>query len=470
MVGIFLPLVLGVAVQIPADAPSRPTENQLKRARQLLVGTWELLSIVDNGESLGPALIRSKVAVNSQLVIGDRMIQITTPDTDAARVSAYRINPSADPKQIDVITETDKLLRGIYKFEGNQLVVCLQNKETGSRPDGFAAEAGSDRVLLRLHLSTPTIAGEPTRPTRPPVTVRFDEELFPVRPAGTPTPAQLTSAPVIQPSAQPLSEAEVRRAHQMLLGAWQVVGLQRNGEVIGAQLFKDKISRDGRITIGNRVITMVSPQTGEKRVSSFRISPNRDPKQIDIITELDDVKKGIYKFNNNELWLCVNEYPDSVRPVAFEAPDGSNNMLVRLRLVEDPPVVKPVVATRPAPPPEPSAVEKARQREAQIRKMLVGSWSYVDAKGTLTLLLQSDGTVTATRYWAKAAKRLFDGATTTSRGRWSYGQGWLRVDVLSSQDFAMAGRTYYGHLKTIGDESVVAEDVLGRLMTYRRLQ
>jgi hypothetical protein len=221
----------------------------------------------------------------------------------------------------------------------------------------------------------------------------------------------------------------------------------------------------------------VSPQTGDKRISGYRINPARDPRQIDLVTEFDDVQRGIYKFNNNELWICINEQSDSVRPTSFEAPKGSFNMLMRLRLA-DAPAVRPVSAISPAPAPapvraatpEPSPEEKARQREERIRKMLLGSWTYTDAKGKLILVVQADGSVTATRYWAKVAKRILDGASTTSHGRWSYDRSWLRVNILSSQDFSMAGQSYYVRLMTVGDDSVVAEDVTGRLMTYRRMQ
>lgn len=480
MTGILLTLAFAVA-QTPAETP-RPSEAQLKRARDLLAGTWELTSVVDNGENLGPALIRAKVAVDGKVTIGERMIQIVAPETKTERVSAYRINPAADPRWIDLITETDKLLKGVYKFDGDELVICLQNKEGAPRPGGFEAPSGSNRVVMKMHLLSSASVPEPRKVKRDATPPTFDDELFPARPADSPSPAQLAVAPA--PAAtvnRTLSESQIRRAQQMLFGSWQVVGLERNGESIGAKLFREKISRDGLVTIGNRVVTMISPQSGEKRISGYRIDPSQDPRHFDLITEFDDVERGIYKFEKDELWICLNQESESVRPTAFSAPDGSNNMFIRLKLVPAETTATPTPAaaptptvarsapSRPAAPPEPSREEKARQQEQLIKKMLLGSWTFTDSKGTLVLLLSADGTLTATRYWAKVAKRLFEGSSTTSRGQWRYDKGWLRVDVLSSQDSSLAGRSYHTRLRTVGDDTAVVEDVFGKLKTYRRL-
>ena len=59
------------------------------------------------------------------------------------------------------------------------------------------------------------------------------------------------------------TESELRNAHQMLSGNWQIVSATDNGDQIGPELFRRKIARNGRITVAKRVVTHVNPETGE---------------------------------------------------------------------------------------------------------------------------------------------------------------------------------------------------------------
>ena len=43
----------------------------------------------------------------------------TNPRTEERRISAYRIDPSKSPSHIDVTTQFDSVLKGIYTFEGD---------------------------------------------------------------------------------------------------------------------------------------------------------------------------------------------------------------------------------------------------------------------------------------------------------------------------------------------------------------
>jgi hypothetical protein len=227
------------------------------------------------------------------------------------------------------------------------------------------------------------------------------------------------------------------------------------------------------VVFGNRTISMASPRSGDRNVSTFRLNPNTNPRHIDVTTEFDNIKRGIYKYDADELWICLNESPDSERPTAFEAPAGSKNMLLRLRPVEHtpPPVVaEPKPVSVPVPVPQPSPADLERQREDTIRKSLVGSWTVTDHKGTLVTVMEPDGAFVATRTWAKPSQRLFHGQTTTSRGRWTYAKGWVRVDIFSSNDPMQVGRSYYQHVDTIGSSTLVGETMLGQLVSWRKLR
>lgn len=484
MVAYLWPILLVVCADGPPNA--RPSETELKQARQLIMGVWELDSIVDNGEKLGAGLIKKKVATEGRITVGERMIQFQNPVTREQQITAYRLDPTTDPRQIDVINNYDRLLRGIYRFEGDQLVVCLQHQEDGPRPVSFDAPNRSNHVLLRMNLVDPTPPSDPAAVSTP--VPALSPSAFsgvdagtietPVGPSIITTPAAHVRTAklrqdVIAPPVEPLrkaTESEIKQAHELLYGPWTILSVERDGETLGDDLIRNKVAKDSRVVFGNRTITMSSPRTGQRNVSSFRVDPSKLPREIDVVTEFDNVKRGIYKYEGDELWVCLNEAPDSERPTAFEAPSGSQNMLIRLRPVDPTPAPAPVVVAKPRVVVEPSPEELAREKEARIRQGLVGSWSITDTKGTLVTVLEPDGVFVATRTWARASKRLFYGQTTTSRGRWTYAKGWVRVDIYSSNDPFMAGRSYYQHVDSIGDATLVGETALGQLVSWRKLR
>jgi uncharacterized protein (TIGR03067 family) len=490
MVAYLLPILLAVCGDEPPTP--RPSESDLKQARQLIMGVWQLDSIVDNGETLGSMLIKRKVAEGGKVSVGERMIQFDNPVTGDTLVTAYRIDPTTEPRRIDVINNYDRLLRGIYRFEGDQLVVCLQHQEDGPRPTKFEAPERSNLVLLRMSLADPNPPADSAPTPKPAVAVAphafhainsGPATETPVGPQVVDTPATHVRAAklrqdVIEPADPPrkATDDEIKRAHELLYGTWTIRYAERDGESLGEEMIRTKVARDGRIVFGNRTIVMASPRTGDKVVSSFRLDPITSPREIDVITEFDNVKRGIYKYENDELYICLNEADESERPTDFAAPPGSKNLYVRLRPVERPPVVE---AVKPAPVQvapvqtvtvQPSPEELARQREERVRKSLVGSWTLTDQKGTLVTVLEPDGAFVATRTWKRATKRLFFGQTTTSRGRWTYNNGWIRVDIYSSNDPLLVGRSYYQHVDSVGASSLVGETMLGQVVSWQKLR
>ena len=153
----------------PATAATtrRPTESELARVRDLFKGNWDIVSILDDGQSLGPELIRRKSAQGGRVQFGTRAFATTDPRTEERRIWAYRIDPSKNPSHIDVTTQYDSVLKGIYTFEGDSLSVCVAEHEDGERPTAFEAPNGSDRMLSRLTLAA---SDQNPAPSAPPPT------------------------------------------------------------------------------------------------------------------------------------------------------------------------------------------------------------------------------------------------------------------------------------------------------------
>lgn len=432
--------------------------SDLRRVHDLMSGKWDIVGMDDNGERIGAELVRRRFARDGRVTISDRLITIINPEDGRPRDIAFRINTSTTPREIEVIDRDDNVLKGIFKFEDDDLIICLARHENGARPDAFVSPVGSDRLLFRLRLPAER-AVEPTLTEKPHTLA--ETAAVTTTPAATTPPATAAPATPASTSRRP-TENEVRRAHEALAGLWEVRSMVDNGQNIGPELIRKKFAEDGRVQIGSNFVSFVGPGEGRKRVSVFQVDPAATPSQIDVTSEFDNVLKGIYKFDGDDLVLCLAKHSDVDRPATFDAPAGSDHMMFRLSMV--PPEPAP-----PASPPAPTAAEISAEREATIRNMLVGSWTYTDRKGTVTIVFRPNGTFIATRAYSRALKKLFDG-TNTSEGRWTYSHGLLTANISLTQDRRMAGHTYSARIQSIGDSALTFEDALGELRNARKIK
>ncbi len=162
MLRLLLPIFLSTLS--PGDDGWKPTDTELKRAHEMLAGSWQFISINDKGEKLGPRLVETRFARDGILTIADRRMTIVNPVTGEERTATYRIDPSRNPRRIDLFTRDDRILRGIYKFENDNLVICLQPAEGKDLPQEFSPPDGSDLILIRLKpISAPSaVSATPT--------------------------------------------------------------------------------------------------------------------------------------------------------------------------------------------------------------------------------------------------------------------------------------------------------------------
>jgi uncharacterized protein (TIGR03067 family) len=450
MLRLLLPILLSAPA--PGDDGWKPTDTALARAHEMLAGSWQFLSINDKGEKLGPRLVETRFARDGILSIAGRQMTIVNPVTGEKRTATYRIDPSKSPRRIDLITGSDRIFRGIYKFEDDNLVLCLQPGESTGVPDEFSAPDGSDQMLIRLKAIPPQSAvnfsAVSNRDFKPTSSSRSPRSLEAVRDQGP-------------------SEGELRRAHELLAGNWDIVSMTDDGEVLGPDLIRAKFAENGRVQVGTRSVAIVSPKVGERRLSAIRIDPSKTPSEIDVTTQFDEVLKGIYQFRGNELMVCLAKRDLDERPTVFDAPTGSNDLLFRLKMAKPNPEPQPVATVNQ---PGPKHRDSSTDKEERIRQKIVGAWSLNDMQGNLTLVFRTDGTFVATRTWNSGLKRLFEGNTTTSEGRWSYSRGLLDALVTTTMDPKLLARNYHYWVQSVGDDSLVVKSLLGELRTARRLR
>ena len=445
MLRLLLPILLSAIS--PGDDGWKPTDAELQRAHEMLAGSWRFLSINDKGENLGPRLVETRFARDGILTVAGRQMTIVNPVTGEQRTATYRIDPSKSPRRIDLITRNDRLLRGIYKFEDDSLVLFLQPDESRKPPDAFSPPDGSDMILVRLKATS----GQST------ADLRTDSKID-LKPVSSPSVPVRDDGP---------SEGQLRRAHELLAGSWDILSITDDGEPLGPDRVRAKFAQHGRIQVGTRNVALIAPKSGERRLSAIRIDPSKSPSEIDVTTQFDEVLKGIYRFNGDELILCLAKRDGDDRPTAFDAPTGSNDFLFRMKMAVPEPAHQPATAaTRPAPKP----VDTAHEQDERIKQKLTGAWTFNDSQGNLTLVFRTDGSFVATRTWRSGLKRLFEGDTTTSEGRWNYSRGLLDALVTSTMDPKLLSRNYHYWIQSVGDSTLVAKNLFGELRTARRLR
>ena len=369
---------------------------------------------------------------------------IVSPETGEKRTATFRIDTTKNPRHIDLITKDDRIFRGIYKFDDQDLVVCLQPGDSAARPDDFMVPTDSDRILVRLK--------------------SVSRKSVPVR---TTASKSATDRADVKPRDPEPSEGAIRRARELLSGSWDIVSIVDDGSKLGSDLVKARFATNGRIQIGTKSVAYVSPASGERQISAIRIDPAKTPFQIDVTTHFDEVLKGIYQFQDDELWICLAKLEDGDRPKEFKAPAGSNDVLFRLKLAKpDPKPRDSEPVARRTPPPADSAI----QRENTIKQKIGGVWSYTDSKGNLTLVFRPDSSFIATRTWKSGLKRIFEGDTTTSTGRWNYADGHLDAFVTSTMDPRLVGRAYHFRVQSVGTDTLVLANSFGELRTARRMR
>ncbi|QEH33345.1 hypothetical protein OJF2_18460 [Aquisphaera giovannonii] len=478
-------VVLGLGLAPEGDG--RATESEVRAAHQMLAGTWKILAVTDNGDSFGPEIVRRKIARDGTLRVTDRLVSHVNPETGETRTVAFTIDPSKFPRRIDLITDDDRTLPGIYKFEDDNLVVCYASREGRPRPVDFESPGGASVTLLRLRLtsgspassSAPVISDPPSR--APKLEDRADDDR-------TPAKTRQAAFSRLGQERKP-SQGELTRDRDLLGGTWRVEAIEDDGQSLSADIIQAKIADGGLVRIGVRGISTVSPRDEEKRLWAYRIDPARSPKHIDITTQYDTVLKGIYTFQGDRLLLCIAKSEDQSRPTSFDAPNGSGQMFYKLRMVADsaatqgaPAEPKPQprvmvraarTVSRPAsqvvaePAPQPPVDEQARL-ESQIRGMLIGSWSMADRKGNVVVVFRPDGSFTSTRTYAR--RRLFEPDVVTSNGIWSYNRGVVSISVYGSNERNLLGHSLVSRIQSIGDDAMVAADNVGQLMTLRKIR
>lgn len=125
--------------QEPAAKAPVPTES--------LDGTWELVSVIEDGTILPLDLVKQTLIQDAKVIIQGQLAAITRPD-GKAHTLAFVLDSTATPKTIDLAGNEKVGSKGIYMQDKDVLMICLNGSSGSERPKVMASLPKSDTFLM----------------------------------------------------------------------------------------------------------------------------------------------------------------------------------------------------------------------------------------------------------------------------------------------------------------------------------
>ncbi len=272
------------------DTSRPPDPARVQRDLALLEGAWEVVQYIEDGEEIAPDIVRDRLIKDGRFTITRWTIRKLNPRTGEEKTWGYRIDPSTTPSSIVLTNDDNEQVRGIYKFEGDRLVVCLGETPLGSVRREFSSTPGSGEMLLTLRaIATSTLTKEQqaerdlARAKQMADDARRRDDDARLREAElkfretqiTPTQSTTTvaaAAPVAAPSAADLQRARDADYRTKLVGTWRhqdgqgysLTIFRKDGTFISTRyyqkplkrMFRDESTRNGTWSVRDGMMVM----------------------------------------------------------------------------------------------------------------------------------------------------------------------------------------------------------------------
>jgi uncharacterized protein (TIGR03067 family) len=281
--------------------------------------------------------------------------------------------------------------------------------------------------------------------------------------------------------------AESTAEIQKFQGAWRVVELVEDGQVIPDEAIKTTLPTGGRAQIVSNTFVFTSPLTKKKGAKVFSVDPTVYPKAI-VVSSLNTPDGwGIYRFEGERLVICMSDPAVSPRPTDFSSRPGSKHMLMVLERdvtggnskpdpptqlasqplpssVPAPDLVKVPTPNPPATPPAPTAATARVLTDAEVTTMLQGSWRLNDGAGVLQVNFDPNGSYRSYREIQNPNTfyKVFI-ETPVAAGTWKVQNGQLVFHITSSTDFNRVNRTFHAAIRSVSNTDFIFVDSVGRV-------
>lgn len=189
-------------------------DTELERVR----GHWRVIELVENGQEIPDDQMQYWLPGGGQLEIVDYTILFESPLGGNKTTREFRIDPTSYPKKITIKNKDTETGKGIYKFDGGKLVVCI-SRDISTVPNEFTAPKDSACALIVMEKNDPNNSATPKGAPRPVHANPPDMSQWKsAEPKTAPAPA-----PGVVPAggitSRVLTDAEVR---EMAVGTWRM--------------------------------------------------------------------------------------------------------------------------------------------------------------------------------------------------------------------------------------------------------
>ena len=209
---VLLPALVFVVLPTVVRAGPTAVDTELERVR----GQWRVIELVENGQEIPDDQMQYWLPGGGQLEIVDYTILFESPLGGAKTTREFRIDPTSYPKKITIKNKDTETGKGIYKFDGGKLVVCI-SRDVSSVPNEFTAPKDSACALIVLEKNDPNNSATPKGAPRP---VHANPPDMSQWKSAEPTPAPAAAVvPAGGVTSRVLTDAEVR---EMTVGTWRM--------------------------------------------------------------------------------------------------------------------------------------------------------------------------------------------------------------------------------------------------------
>ena len=155
-----------------------------------LEGSWEIISVIDNGEVQPSRVVFEKFAEDGRLSVKGNVIRCKNPGHKELQEMACVVDTTKNPNTIDLAGAERVNTKGIFSVQGDMLTLCFGSPDVVTRPDRFSAAVGSKRLLIMLH-RVPDLT--------PPMTPILEQPsaIAAPQPVRQPPPPQVALVPVV---------------------------------------------------------------------------------------------------------------------------------------------------------------------------------------------------------------------------------------------------------------------------------
>jgi uncharacterized protein (TIGR03067 family) len=237
--------IYGVTIAIiglPALAPA-----------QSLDGTWDIISVTDNGRVISPADVQLNYAADSRVVVSGQQIELVVPMTYQHKRLPFAVDTSQSPMAFDLAGAEKTGGRGIFLAGKDSLVLCLSGRNQG-RPATFASLPGSGDLLVTLRRATENISSSPERSN---TAANYQDEELRKMLVGT------------------WGHQDAESVHYITLGNDGSVSATDTWKDQFKQLFHQDVHSNGKWQVRNQVVTItLASSTDNERIGqtgSFRV-------------------------------------------------------------------------------------------------------------------------------------------------------------------------------------------------------